>query len=338
MNTIYRLKRRAAEFLIALGNRRHPFHLSEAENHRLPQGAPDHYNDSYYFTGHNERGNSIILRLGFRGDGESEAWCALHFEGKKYNLEGEGCRMPGDRSIGELAVKCREPGSRWSLSFEGGLRSDGSRVVVSLDAEFSSPFPVFHFNTDMPPSTMASAMAAERWTGRWFRQLSGWHQTHYEQCGEIRGRLLIGKKTHTLAMRAIRDHSYGPRRWSDMNRHVWLAITLDDGRFVNYSLVSYPILRHIRAGFLQDGNRFVPVTGGSSLDDLNRGGEPPAEFGFQIQLADGSFAEATCRNRAAFSWLMGGSYRVTEAIAHFSLAGVPGCGICEFGYRIGEGI
>ncbi len=333
----YGLKKRAAGILISLGNRRRPFSVTDAENMRVPLGAPAHYNDSYYFTGHDDRGNCIIMRLGFRGDGEGESWLSLFFDKKSYNLDGGGCVMPGDRSIGNLAVRCHEPGSRWGLAFDGGLRCGGKEVRVSMDAEFISPYPIFNFSSQMPPHTMAEAMAAERWTGRWFRELSGWHQTHYEQAGEICGEVRIGKKTHNLKMRAIRDHSFGPRRWSDMNRHVWLAMALDDGRFVNYSLVSYPILRHIRAGFTQRGDRFVPVIGGSRLDALNPGGEPPERFDLDIHLGDGSKIRATCDNGARFSWLMGRSYRVTEAAARFDYGGTPGRGICEFGYRVKGG-
>ena len=328
----YGLKKQAAEILIGIGNKRHPFDVETAENHRVPLGEVQHYNDSYYFTGHDSTGNALIMRLGFRGDGSCEPWFSLLFDNKQYNLDGDACVLPGDRRIGDLWIACEEPGKRWKLRFDGGLRSGSKRIPVSLDAEFLSSFPIFNFSSGMPSSTIATSMARERWTREWFRELSGWHQVHYEQNGEIAGSLTIGKKHHTLAMRAIRDHSFGPRRWNDMIRHVWLAAALEDGRFVNYSLVSYPIMSHIRAGFIEDGDRFTTVVGGTRLEAFTAG-DPPEKFSVEIILHTGKRLSLDCSNGPRFSWHMGGAYRITEAVASYELNGVPGRGICEFGYR-----
>ncbi|MHA1685777.1 MAG: hypothetical protein ACTSYD_05125, partial [Candidatus Heimdallarchaeaceae archaeon] len=74
--------------LIARQNRKNPFNSQYAETYQLPDDAPEHWNNSYYFTGHEEDGSAFLIRLAFRGTGQVETWFSLLLPQKGiYNYE-----------------------------------------------------------------------------------------------------------------------------------------------------------------------------------------------------------------------------------------------------------
>ncbi len=209
----------------------------------------------------------------------------------------------------------------------------GRPVRVRFNAGLTSAFPIFHFTNDMGPAPMARAMAAERWSKEFFLTLRGMHQHHYEQGGDLTGSLSVDGETRALTMKYIRDHSFGPRSWDSLDRHVWLCLCLDDGSFVNLSLPEYPFIR-ITAGFYARDGRYTPVVGSTPFAGIAPGAPPPASFRFNLDLADGRRLAASCVRGPEFRWLMDDVYRVCEWVSAFTLDGVPGRGICEFGYNV----
>jgi hypothetical protein len=293
------------------------------------------YNNSYYFACLGVDGTAVILRLAGRGTGAFELWFSI-------NMPGRGClTVPVElqksvRSFDKspLTIICREPEKKFELSFNGTVNDEKGRPAkVRFNAELTSAFPIFHFTNDMDPAPMARAMAAEKWTKEWFLTLRDMHQHHYEQGGDLTGTLTVDGKTRTLNMKFFRDHSFGPRTWNAMDRHVWLCMCLEDGSFVNLSLPEYPFIK-IRAGFIGRDGRYTPVSESTSFAEISPGTQPPGSFGFSLDLADGRHLKASCVKGPGFTWLMDDAYRVFEWVSTFTLDGVPGRGICEFGYNV----
>lgn len=293
------------------------------------------YNNSYYFTGHADDGTAVIMRLAGRGTGDFELWFSLYLPGRgRLSAPMSLQRSVASFADSPLRIACVEAERRWECSFAGTVYDDtGAAAEVRFASTLTSAFPIFHFTNDLGPAPLARAMAAERWTRDWFMTLRTMHQDHYEQGGDLAGTLAIDGGERRLAMKFFRDHSFGPRSWDAMDRHVWLALCLDNGAFVNLSLPQYPFIK-LTAGFHAQNNRSTPVVSSTPFAAIAPERQPPRSFAFWVDLADGRRLEGACVKGPGFSWLMDDAYRVFEWVSEFTLGGVHGRGICEFGYNV----
>ena len=312
----------------------------ELERPHLPEAGQDTFNDSYYFTAHGRDGSALITRLGFRADGKNEQWFILvTAAGREYRLDESAVTPPADHTSGSLKYVCLNPGSSWEILYDGPLVSEGRSIQSSFKGIFSSPLPLFDFGDGMPPGPMAEAMAGQPWSREWFEELKRYDQVHYEQGGSIQGELDAGGEKYFFDFPSVRDHSFGPREWGFMDRHAWITAVLDDGRYFNLSLVDYPILTGIAAGYIA-GRRnaapggYRPLRGFPVLDDLFAGEIVPETVGFTVRPVRNRRAEVEIYGERAYTWTMGGDYSLTERIARFEVDGVPGRGILEFGRRL----
>lgn len=293
------------------------------------------FNNSFFFACLGEDKSAVIMRQAARGNGSFEVWFSVNLPGKgRYSIPAELQEGVTLFDTSPLSLECAEPVNKWRLGFSGDVTGeDGLAVYAEFEAGLTSGYPVFHFTNDADPSPMARSMAAEKWSGRFFRTLQSMHQHHYEQGGTVKGRLALGGTVYPLDMKFIRDHSFGPRNWALMDRHLWICICLRDGRFFNLSLPEYPFIK-IRSGFLTIAGGYIPVVDSSSFDSIAYNGRPPSEFRFNADLANGKHIRIICRRGPGFEWLMENVYRDFEWVSDFMVDGVPGTGICEFGYNV----
>ena len=293
------------------------------------------YNNSYYFACLAADRTAAILRLAGRGNGAFELWFSLNLPGRgrlSVPVTLQNSVVSFEKS--PLKIFCREPEKKFEISFDGTVNDEKGRPAkVAFKAELASAFPIFHFTNDMDPAPMARSIAAEKWTKEWFLTLRDMHQHHYEQGGDLTGTLSVDGKTRELDMKFFRDHSFGPRSWDAMNRHVWLCLCLDDGSFVNLSLPEYPFIK-ISAGFHARDGRYTPVVKSTPMIQIAPGRKPAESFDFTLDLADGRHLAASCVRGPGFTWLMDDVYRVFEWVSAFTLDGVPGRGVCELGYNV----
>ena len=72
MNIIRRFKKALIQRNLEKRKLAHPFDAEAAERCALPLDAPEAAINSYYFTCHDMKGTSLLLRFALRGEGHSE--------------------------------------------------------------------------------------------------------------------------------------------------------------------------------------------------------------------------------------------------------------------------
>lgn len=338
----HRIKTWIMKKLIIRQNRTRTLDIDYMEKYRLGPDVPKHYNNSFYFTAHRADGLAFLIRLAFRGDGTVETWFNVYVPGKgaySYDNHLDVPTKDGTLSSGPISFKLLEPAKKWQLIFDGKVKSlsNNKLIKAKLKGFFLSDLPIYDFSKDAHPQALAEALAREKWSRSFFKELQNNKQVHYEQGGRFEGYLQIGKEKIELNIPAFRDHSFGPRDWNYMQRHVWLVGFLEDGSFFNYSLVRYPSVYNLTAGFLMTKDETLSVIGGIPLDKLYNGMQIPNMFEFECTLENGKHIEGSCFFDHSFSWILGnGVYQITEGLAQFEINGVPGRGIAEFGNNISE--
>jgi len=332
MNIFYPLKK--ALILHSLDKRRQarPFNAEEAERYSMPVDADDSQNNSYYFSCHDTEGNSLLVRHAQRGQKSIEVWFAYHdATGRAFMNGRQLCPVREAPS----AVKCIEPAREWEFTFGGEAQNlhTGQPVHVKLNARFTAAGDIFEFGHDVDARVMAAAIAKEKWSRAYFEELQGNDQVHYEQPGRVKGTLELGSEAVPIDMPAMRDHSFGKRDWSYMNRHFWLMALMPDGRQLNANKVSFPVL-NLMTGYYVGGGKTVCVEDARIVEDVVKPHEVPEEFTFEARLTDGRTLNVACRREEVFPFPFAeGAYTIYEGVGSFEMDGTRGRGILEFGWN-----
>jgi hypothetical protein len=119
MNITRRLKRALIQRNLEKRKRAHPFDAEAAERYALSSDAPQAAINSYYFTCHDIKGTSLLLRFALRGEGRSEVWFA--YRDAKGNAYASGPTAYGANP--PAGVKCAQPCRQWTFSYDGPVRS-----------------------------------------------------------------------------------------------------------------------------------------------------------------------------------------------------------------------
>ncbi|MDY0016149.1 MAG: hypothetical protein RBS13_08070, partial [Bacteroidales bacterium] len=239
MQLKYRIKKAIIQSVLQKRKHKQVFDSDYAELFQIPPDAGSDFNNSYYFSAHNLEGQSLFLRLGLRGDKQSEIWFVYRDENMFYSCPIELCHTKDS----PLQVECVEAGKRWKLKFEGHMQSLDNKDDIHkavFEGLFTATAPIFDFFYHANTEPMARAFAKEKWNKSFLEEVQKNNQTHYEQAGKIQGRLMLGSKEKQIDMYAIRDHSFGKRDWNYMDKHMWLMALNETGDALNLSIVSYP--------------------------------------------------------------------------------------------------
>lgn len=135
-------------------------------------------------------------------------------------------------------VRCLEPMKVWHIKFDGNLVDSSAlkqnlkqmgedigdetakRYHCKLDWTWRAIGDHFNFDTDISPNLIAQALALEPWSRELFERLQASHQTHYEQFGDLSGKLQIDDNFYDFKITSMRDHTIAPyRRWIDLRRY-----------------------------------------------------------------------------------------------------------------------
>ncbi len=314
------------------------FTLEELESKHSELGRRS-FNDSSYFAGISKEGFTFVTRMSFRSDKPNENWM-------KVNIPGEGVwgfenrEMPeGDGfKQGPLEYKCLVPGEKWRIKYEGTLPQGKKEEPVKIDVEWTGAAPLVVFDkVGTTALQVGKQIARERWSRKFFEKLRELDQVHYEQAGTMKGTIEWRGKKHELEFVGVRDHSWSIRNWEDWERHFWLLGLLEDGRFFNFSLISYSFVKNLQAAFIRNNDKYKTIYKIPSWENLQFDSLMPKSFTFKVQEdADGPEKELTVNMRAFFPFRMDDVYYLRQAEAEFIYDGVKGVGIAEMGINLGK--
>ncbi len=331
MNIIFHLKR----WLIrrSLNKRRlsSPFVVDPAENYSLSSDADKNQSNSYYFSCHDMKGNSLLLRYAKRGGNQTEVWFAYK------DADGNAYVNDKQHYTGECAtagVNCKKPGEIWSFFYDGELRNINTQKIctANFNGTFTAEGEIFEFGHHLDSDIMAKAIAKEKWSKAFFKSINENNQIHYEQQGSVSGTLCIDGKSTDYVLPAMRDHSYGKRDWNYMNKYFWLMALFEDGSSFNANMVSYPAVKSIQTGYFVLGNDTVCVQDARILEDV-KSNTVPDKFTFEA-VAGGRKVSITCKKETEFVFAFNdGEYIIYEGIGTFELDGKKARGVLEFGYN-----
>ena len=229
----------------------------------------------------------------------------------------------------------RKDGQTWAIGYAGPLvdMETGIETVVDFEGVFHASGDIFSFNHDLDACVLADAIAKEKWSRAFFTSLGENDQVHYEQPGSVDGVLKLDGRHITISLPAVRDHSYGKRDWSYMNRHFWLMALLEDGSSFNANMVSYPALPNLQTGYYIKDKKTVCVRAAQVSGSMTPGIVPDT-FEYEAQLTDGRTLRVSCKKETQIECpFEGGAYTIYEGIGTFDIGGIKGRGILEFGWN-----
>jgi hypothetical protein len=346
MNFIQKMKMRLVSRLIEKQKRDNPFDVNFSDPYELPPDADSWQNNSHYFTAHSFAGKEcFFFRCGLRGrGGRDEVWFMFRDAlGEVYLAEKDHY----EKSTGfPASVRCVEAGKILEFSYKGPMRRakqgengfipdlEGPRLDADFNARFEGLTEIYEFSRHGATESTARALAQEKFSGEFQDTLKKMHQVHYEQSGAVSGLATIGGKTTVFdKLAGFRDHSYGYRDWDYMDRHIWLVGVLENGDFFHTSLVRYPALRFLQAGFYKTGGRTIPLVSATPMKDFPAPGKCPGELAWEAVYVDGSKRQFRTKLDFAAAFNFGNAYSCFEGVSAYTVDGRPGRGITEFGYN-----
>ena len=320
-----------------------PFDEVAAENYVLPNDADITQNNSFYFSAHTIDGTSLLFRKAYRGGGRTELWVAYKDKaGNAWISE----KQEFDNEFDGLTIKCTEPSKIWEFEFEGNLtklkldeRKNGiltkQKDKVKFKGKFTATAPIFEFSRHFDSKPIARALAREKLKKGFSQNLASNHQVHYEQSGKLDVQLTINDSGIKLKdMPAVRDHSYGKRDWSFMDRHVWIVALIEDGSDLNYNCVRYPIVKELQTGYLIKGEKCVCTDYYTSMDEYDKTDDVPLKFTSFVVMANGEKITVKAEKEMEFRFAFDNNvYQFHEGIGKFDINGKRARGIIEFGYN-----
>ncbi|RLB57658.1 MAG: hypothetical protein DRI34_07185 [Deltaproteobacteria bacterium] len=347
------LKNLAATCLVALGQGR----LASARHRKLadrrvPPSPPfdENYNDSFVFQGSGGDGTMFMSRVGLRGDGSrAEVWVFLDIDGRKL-VNGDTLVPARARqqhiSAGGLSYRYLPERGGWRVSFSGALQGAGD---CRLELDFTPTARLFLSSRHMDARSTGRAMAEMPWSRQYFARLRSERQVRIEQGGLLEGRLWLDGRERELRLRAFRDHSWGRRDWSFINRYLWNIISLERPldlggvrcRYLCLTAVDYgDSFHHLVSGWVAGSRRLLPVVACSDMHRLAGDGVIPRDYDIVFRARGRRPLRCrVTRSGREHSWLLqDGDFEVSEAWCRAEIEGVAGQGMAEFGFSRGCGI
>lgn len=319
----------------------------------LPGTDPEHYNDSFVFQASDEEGRLFMTRLGFRGGGrEAEVWLWMVIDGKKYVNVKELVPLKGsDDGISieaaGLSYHCLDDeNNTWRIRYDGKMKP--GNIQCKVDVTFTASSAMYHSGIHMDPMTVARAMSEMPWSREYFERLSSENQTRIEQGGQLTGTVTLGTRKHKLDMLSIRDHSWGKRDWTFINRYIWNVISFTEdvmikGRAYNYMVyttVDYgTTFKHLVSGWIAGKDTVLPIIKATDMTNLGVDGEIPEFFLVKFKPKGGPVLHLKHhRLQPEQPWMThDGKFEVNEAYCGARIGMSGGVGMSEFGFTMDRG-
>lgn len=325
------------------------FDLEAADNYELPSDAPGTFNNSHYFFLTDLSGQDCLyFRLAKRGgDVADELWLVYR------NAAGEIYMAASDRiakgAYMPARVECAEVGKTMRFFFDGEVvkakqtakgympDGDGKKLKMKIDGRFEGESECFEFSYHLSSKPMARAMSKEKIDQEKLKEFGENHQIHYEQGGKGYASIeLDGKKTSMDKLPAFRDHSFGKRDWNYFDRYAWIMCLLENGDFIHTSLIRYPVLKHLQAGFyIPSGGKAVSILECTPVEKIPvpEYGNAPDSLEIDVKYVDGAKKNMKTKLDFVCPFYFDDEFNVNEGLSEFTVNGVRGRGITEFSFN-----
>jgi len=203
--------------------------------HSAPEPLPDRWQENYFVLGFDDDQRAAFAlhleRFPASGLAEIKADVAL---GETVVSSTSRHPLTEDLSAGATTIDVVEPFREWRLRHDGTGRAgrgpfgfvghgDGPIGALGIDVTLSSPLGGIDH----------AAVLAEL-------AMPGTEREHYETCGTWTGRLRAGEHEVTARGLFVRDHTWGPRAYSQLSGAWWYPSCLEAGaRYLGGALVRY---------------------------------------------------------------------------------------------------
>ncbi|XP_017067547.1 uncharacterized protein LOC108105459 [Drosophila eugracilis] len=351
----YRIYRRNEELL---GSEEH---LAKIDRPQELSNDPKSY-DVVSFMAANKEGQKLMVSLERRRRGVLKAALYLWLPGKGLfsspNLPDmiyfttEDGEESSEFQGGGFHLYQEESMKMWRIKYNGMLKCQRDvveEVLVDLDLRFkSSSAEHFDYNRDLSSSLIADSIAREAWNEKFYSLLRSVNhivekRTHYEQNGELTGKITFQGDDLSLKMQGFRDHSFGTERClSSINRYVYFALFMDDGSSMVVGNLSQPsfFLSSLKVGYVcSPSGKYEPLTGSNfELYSYGEKGTPPQHQNFIVSTKEKEYLIQIQVEASAVRYV-GGDWesKVFNQFVACTVNGVSGQGHAEFLYRHKEG-
>ena len=331
------LKKILAVYMVRRGKKRE-FTPEQLEVKHVDKSKKS-FNDSSYFAGISKEGYTFVTRQGFRVDKPNENWMMVSIPGEGvWGFENRELKEGSGFKQGKLEYLCKKPGENWKVKFDGKLPRGKEDAELKMNLDWKGVAPIVIFDkVGTTPLQVGKQLAKEKWTSHFFKKLKEIDQVHYEQAGTLSGSFSWKGVTQKLDFVGVRDHSWGVRNWEDWDRHFWLLGLLEDGRFFNFSLISYNFVENLQAAFIFNIDGYKTIYRIPSFDELNLDPMLPKSMSFDVQeVKNGPKKHLSLRMLNFFPFHMDEVYYLRQAETEFEYDGVKGVGIAEMGANLNK--
>ncbi|KAJ8314692.1 hypothetical protein KUTeg_006842, partial [Tegillarca granosa] len=304
--------------------------------------------DAVYFNGGNKDGQYIMAATARRQNNVVQTILYLRLPGigmlEMPSLPDTKLRgsPEGKYAAGGLVIESGEPMKTWKISYTGKMRNvtTDKEVDVEFTLNWLAFTKYFDFDTDLHPAAMADAICREKWSREYFDGLKRAHQTHYEQFGQISGKIKISGVNEPvyLDVDGVRDHSYGNiRDWKDLHRYAIQYATLSDRTAVCVGVICMPVtMSRLLIGYVIHPDGQMDTVSWSDFELYNYGedGNPPDVMSLKF-IAGCKNYNMTCKvvESRIFYIGEGRDAKIHERFCTFNINGMDGWGISELDYR-----
>lgn len=307
--------------------------LEDLESKHINRDEPL-FNDSSYFLGRGDDGSYMVVRQAFRTTRGNEYWLRFYFPGKgEYVLEDMEAIEGKEFQLGTLEFVCQDPGKTWNIKYKGPIKKGGEDIDLELNLTFTATRRLVNFKEITDPVVTAAVIAKEKWDRKFFEKLKEIKKVHLEQGGQLKGYAILKGEKIDIDWRSIRDHSWGNRTWGSWNRHIWLGGVLDNGEAFNLSMIRYDFMGQLAAGYITEGEKVTYINTMPDMDAFASDPLIPDPCMIAFYSSDGVEHELSITFAGHFKFIMDDEYYIHEGMGNFTLDGIKGKGVAEFGFN-----
>ena len=222
----------------------------------------ENYNESMYFNVIDPQQRvGGWFRIGNRvNEGHAEMSCCVYLPDGKIAFMHEKPKIDTNERFdaGGMRIEVIEPFKKVKLAYDGPL------CVMGRPADMADPSTAFKNNPSEPceirldytgVSPMHGGMRVMA-DGSPLPDVVGFAKGHTEQHVAGEGSIRIGEQTWRVSGFGLRDHSWGPRHWSNIHWYRWLPMNFGPDFGAMVSIVKLAAAPKVATGMVLEGGKY----------------------------------------------------------------------------------